>query len=258
MNNERCEKQTLMATSLKQEDGITVVQFSKYLKEEDQFEVLSDGLNSFIFAQGQGNSLRYHGPSPNRGRFEVDFSSTCRSKCYSLAPVSVSSYDMLNGGSYPDSSYPGGPFAPYEALSGGVGELTDGVVATVSWPDERDSYVGWDFREIFQDTNLIPITLFFGQDVTITKLKISVDDPVGNLGGIKAPKKVSIGGTEYEMEGPITKTIELLAPIHVATGNGFGITLIRDDTVQNCVNLGITCPWIFVSEIELIGCSCEE
>lgn len=204
------------------------------------------------------SDTKFH--SSRRGLSSID-------ECEEINPVSVSSYEMKNGGlTYTDSSYPGGPYVNYELLSGGKGELADGFIATNSWPDVQDvpKYVGWDFRQVFQDTKKIPITFFFDQDVTITKLEISVDDPVLNNGGIKAPSEASIGETVYEVggveAGPYTKTIELDAPITVATGVGFEIELLQDVS-NNCLATGVTtipCPWIFVSEIQLFGCLGEE
>jgi len=63
------EKQTLMSTSLTQEDGSTVMEFTKYLAEEGEHTINPAGENVFLYAVGMSNDLGYHGAS--RGSFIV-------------------------------------------------------------------------------------------------------------------------------------------------------------------------------------------
>ena len=60
------EKQTLMSTSLTQEDGVTVMEFTKYLSEEGEHTINPTGENVFLYAVGMSNDLGYHG---SRGSF---------------------------------------------------------------------------------------------------------------------------------------------------------------------------------------------
>lgn len=62
------DKQTLMNKSIVQENGSTVMTFSKYL-DEDTYP-LSDGENTCIFAEGGSNTFGYHGSS--RGQFTLN------------------------------------------------------------------------------------------------------------------------------------------------------------------------------------------
>ncbi|KAL7506038.1 hypothetical protein ACHAXN_006490 [Cyclotella atomus] len=59
--------QTLMDTSITQENGMTIMSFTKYL-DEDQYSI-SEGANTFIYAVGSGNELNYHA---SRGSFTLE------------------------------------------------------------------------------------------------------------------------------------------------------------------------------------------
>jgi len=114
------------------------------------------------------------------------------------SPLVVSSYDMLNGhtGSYQywDDSYSGSGSTTTNGapLSGGKGDLTDGVVAASNWfvteaPAGPGPYVGW--------MNINPLIHFhFGAPVTIHTISFSFDDANG-AGGVSTPLSVVIGGT---------------------------------------------------------------
>ena len=62
------DKQTLVAGSIMQEDGKTVLTFTKLLKEEGEIEIV-EGTNKFLFAYGSGNALDYH---KSRSPFELE------------------------------------------------------------------------------------------------------------------------------------------------------------------------------------------
>ena len=71
------EKQTLMYTSITQEDGNTFMKFAKYLNEIEENEIFASGENTFLYALGeQGKGLSYHGD--NKGDFTLDFEITRR------------------------------------------------------------------------------------------------------------------------------------------------------------------------------------
>ena len=59
------DKQTLMSTSITQENGQTIMEFAKYLVEEGENEITSDGENTFLWAIGSGNSPGYHAARDN-------------------------------------------------------------------------------------------------------------------------------------------------------------------------------------------------
>ncbi len=108
------------------------------------------------------------------------------------------SYDLLNGEdgtySYYDDSYDGDgdnsqPLAP---LARGLGDLTDGVIATSHWNSTPDPYVGW--------VTIDPtITFHFSGVVNISTVVLHLDDDGGG-GGVHVPDDVtvSMGGTTLE------------------------------------------------------------
>jgi hypothetical protein len=118
-------------------------------------------------------------------------------------PVNAVGYDMPNGGSdsglhYWDSNYPDSEsMTDYGSLSGGLGDLTDGIVASGNFITVENSvgtgpYVGWDVRV----TGLDPaITFNFSTAVSIDTVRLHVDN--ANSGRVSLPERVDItmGGT---------------------------------------------------------------
>ncbi|KAL9182364.1 hypothetical protein ACHAXT_013016 [Thalassiosira profunda] len=68
------ERQTLRDTSISQEDGRTVMTFTKLLVEGEDVPLVLGAKNIFLHARGDG-SLGYHGPN-NRWDFEVNLGET--------------------------------------------------------------------------------------------------------------------------------------------------------------------------------------
>ena len=68
------EQQTLRDTSIVQQDGQTIMTFTKLLVEQDELPILIENgsTNIFIHARGMGNALGYHGSS-NRLSFQIEF-----------------------------------------------------------------------------------------------------------------------------------------------------------------------------------------
>jgi hypothetical protein len=108
------------------------------------------------------------------------------------------SYDTPNGntGSYNywDDTYTGSGSKTTDGalLSGGVGVLTDGVVASDNWyvteaPAGPGPYVGW---LAFNPT----ITFHFASTIDFQNVGIYFDDANG-AGGVSAPQNVNINGT---------------------------------------------------------------
>lgn len=54
--------QTLMDANITQEDGVTVLEFTRFLEEEGELPINGTGLNHFLVAYGTSNELAYHGP----------------------------------------------------------------------------------------------------------------------------------------------------------------------------------------------------
>ncbi|HOL64289.1 MAG TPA: PEP-CTERM sorting domain-containing protein [Accumulibacter sp.] len=161
------------------------------------------------------------------------------------APVIVSSYDMSNGNSgaynYWDDTYSGSGSRTTDgaALSGGKGDLTDGVVATDNWyvveaPNGPGPYVGWTIDPT--------IHFHFAGVVNIQNISFSFDDSNGS-GGVGAPASVVIGGTTYLVTDPSGS-----APFQFDVGTLNLNVADLDITINRASN-----PWVFVSEIAFDG-----
>lgn len=147
-------------------------------------------------------------------------------------------YSMPNGSTgnyqYWDDSYTGSGCLTCNgaALSGGVGDLTNGVVATGSWdvveaPAGPGPYVGWNL------TNPT-INFDFGAAVIINSVSFHFD----NNNGVFAPNSVVIAGQSYTIapptsSGPFWFTVSGLN-LNTST---VPITLVRNGN------------WLFASEI---------
>jgi len=159
-----------------------------------------------------------------------------------LSPVS---YDMFNGSSgnynYWDDSYNGNGNNLHDAayLSGGVGDLTDGVIATQSWNNAEletasGPYVGW--------TNYDPTINFrFNSRINFNTITIYADDFDG-YEGVSQPTSVSVNGMSF------------LVADH-AGANPFAISLTN--LAFSASDLDITIhrgnSWVFVSEVSFDG-----
>lgn len=117
--------------------------------------------------------------------------------------VPPASYDMVNGFSgvyhYWDDLYNGSGCTTCDGavLSGGLGDLTDGVIATSNWSTTettgRGPYVGW--------WNINPsITFHFSQTVSVGSVTLSFDDAQTN--GVAAPISVVIGSQSFPVTNP--------------------------------------------------------
>ncbi|MEW6220400.1 MAG: VPLPA-CTERM sorting domain-containing protein [Thermodesulfobacteriota bacterium] len=162
------------------------------------------------------------------------------------APLAPVSYDMPNGetGSYQywDESYTGSgnPLVSLSPLSGGLGDLTDGVIATQNWniveaPAGPGPYVGWY-------TITPTITFHFGGPVTVDAVTFYVDDANG-YGGVRTPAGFVIAGTSYSVADPPGS-----APTSYTIGN-LGLSL---SDLAVTINRQPGC-WVFVSEIAFTG-----
>lgn len=91
------EQQTLMFTSISQENGKTVMEFAKYLVENGEHEILANGDNVFLYSIGSNNELGYHS---QRGDFTLDFETTPKpSTSTTGAPTTLASAGTSSGSS---------------------------------------------------------------------------------------------------------------------------------------------------------------
>ena len=167
------------------------------------------------------------------------------------AEIRPSSYDMPNGNghatggwyNYWDLGYSGlGSVTTDNApLSGGLGDLADGVVPLQIWDDvENDDgtgpYVGW--------LNLNPeITFHFDGDPLISKVVVHTDDSLGK-GGVTPPWAVLVNGVETPVDWDEGRSSG--APFAIEIG---GLALEGDVTVQ----LMRRSAWVFISEVTFEG-----
>ena len=63
--------QMLMGASIAEADGITVMEYAKYLQEDGEYEIFSNGKNSFLYVLSTNAMLGYHGSG--KGTFMLDF-----------------------------------------------------------------------------------------------------------------------------------------------------------------------------------------
>jgi len=151
------------------------------------------------------------------------------------APVTPSSYDMLNGetGSftYFDDTYDG--TVSGRALSGGTGDLTDGVIAPTNWNANGQTsstpYVGW--------ANETPaITFVFDHVYDFTSATFHFDH--SNAGGVDQPSAVTING--------ITRTVPA-QPGSAPFAFIFDLTGQTTDILETTITR--SSAWVFLSEV---------
>lgn len=160
-------------------------------------------------------------------------------------PIDPISYDMQNGqsGSYTywDEYYSGtgSTTTNLASLSGGLGDLTDGIIANTNWnlaeaPPGNGPYVGWSINPT--------ITFHFGAPVSIDSITFYVDDPNG-YGGVYAPSGFIINGIPYIVSDPAGS-----APTSFTFSN-LGLNLSDLTVTVNKRNNG----WVFLSEVDFDG-----
>ena len=158
------------------------------------------------------------------------------------------SYDMPNGNSgsyhYWDESYSGSgatgnPAADGSALAGGMGDLTDGIIATQNWYiteapiSTPGPYVGWTISPT--------ITFHFAGTPTIDEVRFYFDD--ADNGGVVAPASVVVDGLLSAVTDPPANSDPFLHTV-----SGLNIAKSSFDVTLNSGG-----PWVFISEIEFYG-----
>ena len=167
------------------------------------------------------------------------------------APITVSSYAMPNGDgqasggsfNYWDLAYSGSGSTNVDgaALTGGTGDLTDGVVASDFWYNVENGggtgpYVGW-----YLPTTPNPLITFnFASLSTINDISIHIDN--SHVGGVFAPAAILINGVSQSFTAPGVGTIGFI--------NFTGLGLVGNSLTIEFQQGG---GWTFVSEISFDG-----
>lgn len=158
----------------------------------------------------------------------------------SAATVVPESYSMLNGGTgsynYWDDTYSGtgSRTTNYSSLSGGTGDLTDGIIAPATWniteaPVGPGPYVGW--------LGLNPvISFFFDQVHVFNSLTIYYDN--SGVGGVARPGSIQVAGMSF------TLPAETMGTTGSFTANLGGLSTDRLD-----LTVIRSAPWVFLSEV---------
>lgn len=154
-------------------------------------------------------------------------------------------YEMPNGESgaftYFDDSYSGlgSKETALSPLSGGVGDLTDGIAATENWFTDPSLYVGW--RTVDPT-----ISFYLPQGTTLSKIIVHVDDSNG-AGGVFTPESVEVRSGNVI----VSKTLadpRRSRPLAI----DFPSLALTDQRVDVTINRRIG-AWVMVSEVEFYG-----
>ncbi|AKE65664.1 hypothetical protein MYAER_3326 [Microcystis aeruginosa NIES-2549] len=162
-----------------------------------------------------------------------------------ITPIS---YNMENGGAskYWDKKYngTGNTSLDYALLSGGVGDLTDGIIPTQNWndievPDGTGPYVGWENRNPV-------ITFNFADTVRINSVTVHVSDSNG-LGGVSVPQSIllSMGSSNYD-SGTLTDPPSAAPTSYTFSGLNFSGSSLQ-------LTLNRRTAWVFASEVTFDG-----
>lgn len=168
----------------------------------------------------------------------------CLSGGAATAASVPSSYDMLNGHSgsyhYWDDTYSGRGCTTCDnmALSGGKGDLTDGIIATDNWfvteaPAGAGPYVGWYFDQT--------IRFHWNESTSIDSVVFYLDDANG-VGNVSPPLRITVGGKNFPVSDPAgAAPFAFTASAIGFTGKDLVVNLYRQNT------------WIFLSEVAFFG-----
>ena len=169
------------------------------------------------------------------------FIATCLVAGTAFASTSTpDSYSMLNGntGSYNywDDTYTGAGCLTCDnaALSGGRGDLTDGIIANNNWfvteAPGHGPYVGWALDPT--------INFHWNSSVNVSSVTFHMDDADG-AGGVSTPAAIIINGITYNVTDPLGS-----APFSFTAS---GLTFSGTDMV---VTIQRNNAWVFVSEVQ--------
>ena len=174
----------------------------------------------------------------------------CGAANASLLPTSYdmpNGYGVASGGAfnYWDLNYTGSGSTNTDgaALSGGLGDLTDGFIETDNWFNVENAsgtgpYVGW--RTDFDGDPTV--TFHFGGTAFIDSLTVYADDSDG-AGGVNLPDTVVINGVTYDVDQGASGT----EPKALTFSNlGFSGEALDVEFIHSNA-------WIFVSEVTFEG-----
>ena len=169
--------------------------------------------------------------------------------------IQPTSYDLLNGelgGDVPnffDDTYSGAGDnnSPLASLTGGLGDLTDGVIATQNWRDQHTAYVGWATIDSV-------VTFRFADEVVLDNIVFHLDD--AEFGGVDNPGGIAVSnGTSsvfQSISDPAgTAPFSFQLATNGLTGNSFDVTFNRQQ-------IGGDFRWVMVSEVQFFGESVPE
>jgi hypothetical protein len=165
------------------------------------------------------------------------------STCLAAGSVAAGpdTYSVLNGntGSYQywDESYSGAGCVTCDnaPLSGGTGDLTDGIIATQNWfvteaPPGNGPYVGWTIDPTF--------SFHWNATTSLDSVTFHLDDSDG-AGGVSAPSSVVVNGMTFAVPEPSgSAPFAFTAQGLSFTGTDLTVSLIRKNS------------WVFLSEVE--------
>ena len=172
------------------------------------------------------------------------------------APLTVASYDMPNGSgtnsggsfNYWDRSYTGfgSTITDGALLSGGTGDLTDGLITNQNWLSVENAagtgpYVGW---RSLRTPN--PVVRFdFGGTAQVNTITVHMDDSNG-LGGVTPPLSIDLS-----TDGISFAPNAIADP---ASGAPFSVTLpVNASTGQLFVRFAHRSEWLFIDEVSFDG-----
>ena len=161
--------------------------------------------------------------------------------------VRPTAYDMLNGQTglytYYDDTYDGdgNPQQALSPLSGGLGDLTDGVIATQNWGTDHALYVGWKTVDP-------TITFHFNGTVQIDRVILYVDDSNGS-GTVYVPQDVRI------VMGGVTRDFDVTDPPgSEPCALEFGELGMEGDTMQVTIyDHNASSNYMMLSEVEFFS-----
>lgn len=170
------------------------------------------------------------------------------------SPLTVSTYSMFNGGTgaynYYDHNYTPCPASDCittgAPLSGGTGELTDGVTSSTDWnvAGNPEPWVGWDNGQP-NGTNPT-VTFNFASTVTINSVSVWFDNTLG-YGEVGAPGTILVDGVPYTPSQSTYGAQGFLISGLSITGNSVN--------VQFDQSANPTDHWIMIGEVSFNGSS---
>lgn len=170
-------------------------------------------------------------------------------------PLHAVSYDMINGDnssigtSLRDDSYTGSgnKLIPYAALSGGLGDLSDGIVAPSNWNITPGPFVGW--RDFYLPSPTI--TFHFAEAVNLDQVNIHI-----NKGYSPSSVDLSMGGTTRNFAvsmGISGAANDWVTFSGVALSGDTLLLRLNDRPAEYISGVFLARDWILISEVSFDG-----